>query len=692
MSNYNSIKATINANIKTNGNEEITGSVLNSVLTAMVNALGAGYLYAGVATPSINPGAPDSKVFFLAATSGTYTNFGGISLDNGEVAILKWDSSWHKEQTGIATMSQVVSLKKELGQILPLGVDGNEILTKEQYIETDTYIDGANARIQTHQGWNMYIIPVNVGEKYSYHPVQKNVNYAFFLLDSNMIAVGAYGATIQAISGQPFPADNLYGNMVFQIPNGVSFVAFNKDINSVGNPVLFKGDTQASVEVFVESIGGKLIKATNGLSNRDVVILETLAAEAVTKTENAYKWSTGSPSNTLGGLTNHYYLFVSPDTEHVGYLNKLYFSSSASAAYTLRFGIYKKVYSAGEFASVETILEDSIQVSSGQSVIDFSSRQIFMQKDYLLGIVMDSSLKNQIKFRVDNTQGYDWYDVTGASFYDGKLVVNFNYDIQYLSFEDEQGNVPIEDANVVILGDSITWLGGDDCNGRDNPSRGWTTYFKNKLLPKSIASYARSGATWSHTANTQYNITQNTGALSDDNVIYNQINRLIAAVNGRTQETPDLIIIAAGTNDAWYPSARPNALSVDADTEFANTDGYITSQAVNTLTSIAAAMRYDIELLKTNFPNCQIIVTTPLQSTGFTLTRCFDVGKVIRDCAKYLSIECIDQGADAGIYRAQEKTAFLFTYDGTHTSALGAKMVGQFIAQRVICCYRDKIN
>lgn len=102
MSNYSSLKATINANIKTNGNQEITGSVLNSVLTAMVNTLGAGYVYAGVATPSGNPGSPDAKVFYIAATAGTYTNFGGLVVSDGEVAILKWDTAWHKDLTGIA--------------------------------------------------------------------------------------------------------------------------------------------------------------------------------------------------------------------------------------------------------------------------------------------------------------------------------------------------------------------------------------------------------------------------------------------------------------------------------------------------------------------------------------------------------------------------------------------------------------
>ena len=45
MANYNNLKATINANIKANGNEEITGPILNNVLNAAVNALGAGWLY-----------------------------------------------------------------------------------------------------------------------------------------------------------------------------------------------------------------------------------------------------------------------------------------------------------------------------------------------------------------------------------------------------------------------------------------------------------------------------------------------------------------------------------------------------------------------------------------------------------------------------------------------------------------------
>lgn len=93
MANYQSLKAAINAVIKANGNKEITGTVLNEVLLAMVNSLGAGYQFAGVATPSTNPGTPDQKVFYIALQAGTYTSFGNTKVPNG-ITIFIWDGSW----------------------------------------------------------------------------------------------------------------------------------------------------------------------------------------------------------------------------------------------------------------------------------------------------------------------------------------------------------------------------------------------------------------------------------------------------------------------------------------------------------------------------------------------------------------------------------------------------------------------
>ena len=117
MSNYNNLKTAIDANIKQNGNQEITGPILNSVLNQMVNILGTGYQFAGVATldPATDPGTPDAKVFYIANGKGTYTNFGSLEVTEDEVVVLYWDSAWHKVSTGIASQAKLSELNSIIG-------------------------------------------------------------------------------------------------------------------------------------------------------------------------------------------------------------------------------------------------------------------------------------------------------------------------------------------------------------------------------------------------------------------------------------------------------------------------------------------------------------------------------------------------------------------------------------------------
>lgn len=139
MSNYNSLKTTINANIKQNGNQEITGQILNSVLNQMVTTLGTGYQFAGVATTATNPGSPDAKMFYIANGKGTYTNFGGLVVTEDDVVVLYWDSSWHKVSTGIASQEKLTELDQKVnGKSIPLPTNAIEgSLTGEGTIVTD---------------------------------------------------------------------------------------------------------------------------------------------------------------------------------------------------------------------------------------------------------------------------------------------------------------------------------------------------------------------------------------------------------------------------------------------------------------------------------------------------------------------------------------------------------------------------
>ena len=121
MSNYNSLKTTIDANIKQNGRQEITGQILNSVLNQIVTTLGAGYQFAGIATTKTDPGTPDAKVFYIANGKGSYTNFGSLEVTEDDVVVLYWDTAWHKVSTGIASQAKL----SELGQEVIYDVSAN---------------------------------------------------------------------------------------------------------------------------------------------------------------------------------------------------------------------------------------------------------------------------------------------------------------------------------------------------------------------------------------------------------------------------------------------------------------------------------------------------------------------------------------------------------------------------------------
>lgn len=115
MANYETLKTAIQQVVKTNGNNEITGALLQQSLLAMINSLGAGYQFGGIAKPSTNPGTPDHRVFYIAATGGTYTNMGGYVVGNDSVAILAYADNWVKIDTNIANNNSVNSALQKLG-------------------------------------------------------------------------------------------------------------------------------------------------------------------------------------------------------------------------------------------------------------------------------------------------------------------------------------------------------------------------------------------------------------------------------------------------------------------------------------------------------------------------------------------------------------------------------------------------
>lgn len=98
MGKFDSLRTAITEVIRQNGNEEITGEVLQFILLEMVDGLGEGYRFIGTATPMTEPREMDGPAFYLAGVGGVYPNFSGVSVPQG-ISVIKWDGTAWSVQT-----------------------------------------------------------------------------------------------------------------------------------------------------------------------------------------------------------------------------------------------------------------------------------------------------------------------------------------------------------------------------------------------------------------------------------------------------------------------------------------------------------------------------------------------------------------------------------------------------------------
>lgn len=208
MGNYEQLKRAIANVIKTNENQEITGAIMQNVLSTIVSTVGANRTFVGIANKNTNPGTPDGNVFYIAYTAGNYVNFQSganyLTVKPGELAILYNEkTNWGKFVIGMSS-DGVIALADTTNQINATG----------RYAYTDTgIVRGSNAGSQKVRTFLV------AGQPYQFTltPVGGNapVNIQGIKADGTFGIIGSMTLTPDGATKTVTPTENYYGFTIF---------------------------------------------------------------------------------------------------------------------------------------------------------------------------------------------------------------------------------------------------------------------------------------------------------------------------------------------------------------------------------------------------------------------------------------------------------------------------------------------
>ena len=135
----------------------------NKVLDDYIQHLKKTSTFAGIATPTTNPGTPDGPVFYIAG-EGTYANFSNIVIEAGQLGILKWNGTWSKE---------VLEIGAGGGSGGGSGVSLRTLLTR---LNIDDPLPSANGQVLTYNGSNFVWRTPTGGSGVALSPVMNAMN------------------------------------------------------------------------------------------------------------------------------------------------------------------------------------------------------------------------------------------------------------------------------------------------------------------------------------------------------------------------------------------------------------------------------------------------------------------------------------------------------------------------------------
>lgn len=644
---YENLKNSIKQTIKQNSNQEITGNLLQSTLLSIIDNVTKGYKLVGIADTHTDPGIPDDNVYYIATANGTYVNFGINIQEPGYLSLIMYSSLEKKWTLKVITRID----KRQYDSCMFFDVEKYD----DTYILMPAYLKNEGILIPS--------IVLDVSRIFARKDNLKEfklVNITNIADVPAVIATNAEGDVIKVIYNKDrsteldINCNDFSKNCTYFLINCATTYNFY---------VVHRTEASDDTQIITYDDPTTRIPWLSYLRNQNLsydTYFNFLAEEPLFVSSNRLGDSIISTDLFKIGI------IINSDKSNIG--QTLHVRNAISKKDFPAFNIPSIVFFDGDFNVVDTYYSDTRN-------FDYDINSASFNRKIVYGCV--TSFKNSVRPRV-------WFDYMNDSKYlDKNKMNNFSFNTSIgvsgalLNFLYKHVK-SFTGKRCTIFGDSITWLGNDDCTG----TRGWTKYLKDNSNFVSIKSYARSGATWTNTAKTVYDIQENTSNTSDNNNIFNQINRYINAIENGEDKLSNYILIALGTNDALFRYSQSISDYDKIDNIFTE-QNFENNVAINTCLSLVKSIKYIADMIFNHFPEAKVVVLTPLQSASIDFYKISKCGDIIEAAAHRCSWNVIRQDKECGISFMQEKRNYVNTYDGIHTSDKGAKKIGNYIYKRL---------